>query len=291
MSRIRTFPPRAGLLPLMTGALAIAGCAPIPAPASAQPALPQPDHDAPGYVDLVDLARASDLVARVTIDDQITVPVERAPGLQPGQVRLYLETLTGALLAGASGVGESLVFLADMPADSRGRAPRIKGTSYLVFADYVPSRPGEIRLVAPNAMQPATPALEERVRQVLTQFAQGDAPPTITGVREVMSVPGNLAGESETQIFLATQEGTPVSLSIIRRPGMQPEWGVSWSEIVDQSAQAPARGTLDWYALACFLPRELPGAAFLQADAASRAQARADYRLILDGIGSCDRSF
>jgi hypothetical protein len=34
---------------------------------------------------------------------------------------------------------------------------------------------------------------------------------------------------------------------VIRRPGMDPTWGVSWSEIVDQSAGPPAPETVEWY--------------------------------------------
>ena len=88
-----------------------------------------------------------------------------------------------------------------------------------------------------------------------------------------MSVAGNLAGESETQLFLNTANGTPVSLTVVRRPGMAPTWGVSWTEIVDQAARPPEEGTAG-YRLACFLPRELPDKAFLQRDSASRTRPR-----------------
>jgi hypothetical protein len=80
-----------------------------------------------------------------------------------------------------------------------------------------------------------------------------------------------------------------VSLSVIRRPGMAPEWGVSWSEIVDQAAAAPERETIGWYRLACSLPTELPDDAFLQDDAAAQARAREDYAFILQDLGPCDR--
>ena len=129
------------------------------------------------------------------------------------------------------------------------------------------------------------------MRRVLTQLAAADAPPAITGVRDVISVPGNLAGESETQMFVETEDGTPVSLSVIRRPGMAPEWGVSLGELVDASARAPEPESLLWYQFACFLPRELPGDSFLQSDRASQAQARADYAFILDQLGPCERRF
>ena len=105
-----------------------------------------------------------------------------------------------------------------------------------------------------------------------------------------MSVPGNLAGESETQLFLDTASGEPVSLSVVRRPGMEPEWGVSWSEIVDQSARPPEPQTVAWYRLACSLPAQLPAGAFLQQDQASRRRAEADYEFIIAQLGGCPRT-
>jgi hypothetical protein len=242
------------------------------------------------YTDLVELAQASELVLRVEIREQRNVPPDRAPGLAAGQARLYLQARTQALLAGAGPVGENSVFLTDVPLDARGRRPNLKRGVYLLFANRVAGRPGELVLVGRGAMQVADPVLEQRLRTVLTQLVQGQRPPVITGVREAISVPGNLAGESETQVFLATQGGQPVSLSVVRRPGMTPTWGVSWSEIVDQSARPPAAETLEWFALACRLPETLPESAFLQRDPASRTRAREDYAFVRRELGNCARS-
>jgi hypothetical protein len=87
-----------------------------------------------------------------------------------------------------------------------------------------------------------------------------------------------------------TADGTPGALTVLRRPGQEPAWGVSWAELVDQSARAPERGTLECYRLACFLPRELPRDAYLQTDAAARYQAQADYGYILSQLGECART-
>jgi hypothetical protein len=103
-------------------------------------------------------------------------------------------------------------------------------------------------------------------------------------------VAGNLAGDSETQVFLETPDGAPVSLTVLRRPGQNPRWGVSWTDIVDQSALPPAPETLQWYALACYLPGELPAEAFIQRDPESRTRAREDYALVLRQLGACQRS-
>jgi hypothetical protein len=91
-------------------------------------------------------------------------------------------------------------------------------------------------------------------------------------------------------MFVETATGLPASISVIRRPGMAPSWGVSWSEIIDQSATAPAADTPAWYRLACGLPRDLPADAFLQDPGSDRQRARADYQLVLDSLGPCTRS-
>jgi hypothetical protein len=245
---------------------------------------------APTYADLVGLAEASAVVAEVTVKDQATVPTERAPGLAAGRARLYLETQTQRVLKGPSALGESVSYLADVPLGPKGKPPKLRKQTFLVFANPVASRPGQLRLVAPDAQLPVDPMLEDRVRTVIAQLVAADAPPRITVVRDVISVAGNLAGESETQMFVNTAGGAPVSLTVIRRPNMDPTWGVSWSEIVDQAAKPPERETLAWYRLACFLPRKLGSDAFLQADAGGRRRAEADYQLILDRLGPCERT-
>jgi hypothetical protein len=270
----------------LAGAVVLAGAGPASA-APRQPPVPAP---AATYADLADLAEAAALVALVEVRDQAEVEPERAPGLAPGHARLYLEARTVALLAGRSAVGESLVYLADVPRDAKGKAPKLKKQQFLVFADPVAGRAGALQLVDPSAQVPATPENEQLARTVVAALAAPDAAPAVTGIRDVMSVAGNLSGESETQLFLDTASGQPVSLTVIRRPGMDPTWGVSWSEIVDQSARPPEPQTVAWYRLACFLPAGLPADAFLQQDAGSRRQAEADYRFILEQLGACPRT-
>lgn len=260
------------------------------APASAQDRAPEPVQPTVTYADLADLAEAASLVALIEVRDQAVVEPERAPGLAPGHARLYIEARTEALLAGRSALGESLVYLADVPLDSRGRAPKLRKQRFIVYADPVPGRAGALQLVDPSAQLPATPENQQLARTVISAFAAPDAPPRVTGVRDVMSVAGNLAGESETQLFLDTDTGQPVSLTVVRRPGMEPTWGVSWSEIVDQSARPPEPETVAWYRLACSLPGTLPADAFLQQDPAAQRRAEADYRYIVEQLGPCNRT-
>ena len=263
-----------------TAAVGVSGQAPPAATAS----------QAVSYADLVSLTEAAAVVAEVTVKDQATVPPERAPGLAAGRARLYLETQTQRVLKGPNALGESVKYLADVPLDAKGKPPKLRKQAFLIFANPVSGRPGELQLVTPDAQLADDAATGERVRTVISQLVAPGAAPRITGVRDVISVAGNLAGESETQMFVDTAGGAPVSLSVIRRPNMAPTWGVSWSEIVDQAAKPPARDTIAWYRLACSLPRKLSDDAFLQSDAAGRQRAAADYQFILDQLGPCGRT-
>jgi hypothetical protein len=241
------------------------------------------------YADLAHLSELASIVALVEVRDQAVVRPERAPGLQPGHARLYVTARTVALLASRTPIGESLNYLVDMPLDARGRPPKLKKQRFVLFADPVQGRPGSLQLVEQGAQMPATPESEQLARTVVAAFAAPDLPPRITGVRDVMSVAGNLAGEAETQLFLETVTDEPVSLTVVRRPGMEPQWGVSWSEIVDQSARPPEPRTVEWYRLACSLPQQLPAGAYLQDDRESRVRAEADYRYVLQQLGQCER--
>ena len=128
------------------------------------------------------------------------------------------------------------------------------------------------------------------MRPVLAALAAPDSPPVITGVRDALSVAGNLTGESETQVFLETRDGSPVSLTVLRRPGRDPVWGVSWGEIIDQAARPPAPNTIEWYRLACALPARLPSSANLSRVPSERAQAERDYSLVMGSLGPCVRT-
>ena len=245
---------------------------------------------APTYADLADLAGSATLVVKAKIRAQTALGPERSPFLRAGWVRLFIEADTEALLVGDAAIGESLRYLVDMPLDAKGRAPRLGKQEVVVFALPVTGKPGELQLVTNEAQVAAGPAIEAQVRTILSELAGPGAPPRITGVRDAFSVAGNLAGESETQIFLQTDTDAPVSLSVLRRPGMAPEWGVSWTDIVDEAARPPARDTLAWYRLACFLPPSLPADANLAPPGEARTRAAQDYGLVIDQLGICPRN-
>lgn len=271
-------------------ALAGGGAAALAQPVVDPDALPAViPNELASYADLVALADQSDLVIRAEIRRQIKVDAERARGLKPGYVRLYIEARTLAVIAGQRGIGESFDYVVDVPLDSRGKAPKLKKREVLLFAKRVPGRPATVQLVT-NASQFAySPALETRLRPILTGLIDSAAPPVVTGVADALAVKGTLVGESETQVFLKTVSGRPVSLTILRRPNQAPSWGVSWGEIVDSSATAPARETLQWYRLACALPQALPSSVNLSRNADERRLAERDYQLVIEQLGPCER--
>jgi len=242
------------------------------------------------YADAADLADSAGLVVKAQIRKQTTLGPERSPGLRPGWARLYVEAQTETLIFGRAAIGSSLRYLVDVRLDAKGKPPKLKKKSVLLFANAVPGRPGELQLIDADAQIFADPATEALVRQVLVELAAPDAPPRVTGVREALSVPGNLTGESETQLFLDTANGAPVSVNVIRRPNMAPQWGVAWSELVDQSAEPLKRDTIGWYRLACFLPDTLPYGAILSQDGATRVLATQDYNYLRQQLGACIRT-
>lgn len=277
--------------PLKVSMVAISGALLVPPVAHAQtpPATAAVTEAGPTYADLAALSEASELVIRGKIRSATALKADRAPGLAAGFARLYVETQTISLIAGRSSVGGTLTYLVDVPLDAKGKVPKLKKREFILFARAVPGRAGSVQLIAPEGHLPYTPELEARLRPILTELYADDVPPRITGVSDALAVPGTLAGESETQIFLATQTRAPVSITILRRPGQPAQWGVSWGEIIDSAARPPQPETLRWYRLACSLPDQLPSNANLARESDERRLAAGDYAFVRQAIGPCER--
>lgn len=277
----------AGLLTFCNGALAAALAAAVAAPAESQ----SPPAPAPTYADLADLALAAPVAAHVRILDSSAVAAERAPDLRPGMARFYVEAALVSLIRSPQSLPARLRWLVDLPRDPKGKAakPR-KGSEYLLLAAPVAGRPDELRLIAPDAQIAFTPERAQTLRSIVREASSASPPPRIAGIGRAFHVPGAIRGESETQLFLQTAGGTPVSLTILRRPGQTPAWAVALSEIVDEAAEPPAPGTLLWYRLACGLPRALPRQSLADSDSDAAAAIAADYRLVLERLGPCVRT-
>ncbi|QLC26683.1 hypothetical protein HFP57_17665 [Parasphingopyxis algicola] len=241
------------------------------------------------YADMADLALGAPIVALARVDRARRLDEERAVGVARNHVRFYVEAELETLIRSASAVPARVSYLVDVPRDADGRRPRIRDRQAILLAAPVPGRRGELQLIAPDAQLDWSEYRERTIRDILSEAASDDAPGIVTGVANAFSVPGTLPGESETQIFLATSDGRPVSLSVLRRPNQQPRWAVSLSEIVERASPPPAPNTLLWYRLACFLPDRLPEVSMENLDRDQIAVARADYRMVMDDLGPCPR--
>lgn len=270
--------------------VAAAIAAAVPAAAAAPPPeipLPRP----PTYADLADVALAAPVVAGVEIREATPLRKDAAAGAPAGTARFYIEADVAALIRGAEGLPGAVRYLVDVPLDAKGRPAKLRKARALLLAAPVPDRPGELRLAAPYAQLPWNGTIEARLRAILTEAGGAAAPPVVTGVGNAFHVPGSLPGESETQIFLTTADARPVSLTVLRRPGETPRWAVALGEMVDEAAAPPAPETLLWYRLACFLPPALPPRSTADLAAEERGAAAADYRVVIAGLGPCERNY
>lgn len=241
------------------------------------------------YADIADLALGAPIVATARVDRARRLDEERSLGVAPNHVRFYVEAELQTLIRSSDAVPGRVSYLVDVPRDADGGRPRIRDRRVILLAAPVPSRRGELQLIAPDAQIDWSESREQTIRAILSESASDDVPGTVTGVGSAFSVPGTLPGESETQIFLATSNGRPVSLSILRRPNQQPRWAVSLGEIVERASPPPERHTLLWYRLACFLPDRLPESSMENMDRNQISVARADYRIVIEDLGQCGR--
>jgi hypothetical protein len=263
------------------------GTSPVAAAAPLEIALARPLT----YADLADLAVASPIVAGVEILKATALKKGAAAVVPAGKTRFYVEAQVQALIRGRDGLPGQVRYLVDTDPDGRGRPPKLRKARAIVLAQPVPDRVGELRLARPYAQLPWSPDIESRLRAILTEANGATPPPRVTGITGAFYVPGSLPGESETQIFLSTVSNRPVSLSILRRPGETPRWAVATGEMVDEAAAPPARDTLLWYGLACFLPDALPAASTAELDEVGARAARADYAVVREGLGPCARNY
>lgn len=243
----------------------------------------------PSYADLADLASTAPIVANAQIIDVIPLPASQAGAPIAGVRRVFVEAKATGLIRGDNGIAPTVSFLYDAPLDRKGKLPKLKKRQVLMFAR-PGSRPGQLQLTSPGALLDWTAEREQTVKSVVSELLGGGAAPRIIGVGDAFHVAGTVAGEGETQIFLKTETGEPVSLSVIRRPGQIPQWAVALGEIVDEAAAAPKPDTFLWYRLACGLPRDLPPASVRTLSVMDAEAARADYALVVQAIGACGRT-
>lgn len=249
------------------------------------------------YADIADLATIAPMAIKAQIYSSSVLKPEQAPGLKAGQARFYVEADVVALIRGGGPLAARIGYLVDLPLDARGKPAKLKKKQpVLLFARPVAgARPGanstgSVQLVAPDAQLPWDPATEAQLRAILTELVKPGAPPAVTGVANGFHVPGTLPGEGETQLFLDTKTGEPVSLTILTAADGSRRWAAAFGEIVDGSAAVPPRDTLAWYRLACGLPHQLPLAKLAGTAPEDRKKAASDYAVVLGALGECTRT-
>lgn len=242
------------------------------------------------YADLVDLSAGAPVIVQATIKKTIKVSADRAINAPAGTQRFYVIAATNSLIRGQGGISETIRYIIDLPVDERGKVPKIKKKQFLIFAKRTGANREEVQLVARDAQVEWTPERDARVRAIVTELVAQDPPPAISRIASAFHVAGTIIGEGESQIFLETTSGTPVSITILSREGQRKAWAVSLGEIVDEAARPPVKNTLLWYRLACFLPPRLPQSVLADMHPANAKEVQADYQLVLRDLGNCPRS-
>lgn len=240
------------------------------------------------YARVADLVTTVPAVATVQVKKVTQLRPERAPDVPPGRARFYIEAETTGLIRGNTVMAKQIGLLLDGP-DNKASRSSLRKRSFLIFGTVGP-QVDQFQLASSTALVDWSPANEALVRKVIADMFAPDTPPMITGINSAFHVPGAILGEGETQVFLDTSNGTPISLSIIRRPDEQPQFSASLGEIVDNAASLPAADTPLWYRLACGLPAALPARALrgLEPDDADKAER--DYLAFQQALAPCDRT-
>lgn len=235
------------------------------------------------WTDLADLSLASPVILRAEVARVAPLGRRVAPDVPPGEVRALVEANLVNVLKAPDALPGTARWLWQGPAGPRGRPPLARGDSLLLFL--VPAGGDrDYRLLHPAGQQRWSPALEAEVRRLVEDARRPDAPAGIREIANGFHVPGTVEGESESQFFLVAEDGRPMTLTVLRRPGAAPSIAMATGDLIDESAQAIEPRTLLWRALACTLPERLPPRL-----AGDRGLAR-DYAEMRRQIGACDRT-
>ena len=236
----------------------------------------------PGFVDIADLTVAAPVIVKATVARAERIADRDSPGLAPGYARLLVTAVVETAIAAPGAVPAKLRWLWDIPLDARGKIDKRKNMAVMAWLA-VPDAQGKTQLVNPYAQQPWNPALDALVRRLAVEAKSGTVP-TITDVANGFRADGTIAGESESQFFLSTTDGSGAVMVVTTRPGIQRRVAVSRGDVIDESAAAVKPETLMWYRLACHLPSNLPAIA-----GGSDPRLAADWQAALNSLGPCRR--
>ena len=236
----------------------------------------------PDFAVVADLTFAAPVIVQARVARAERRPDRDSPGLAPGHARLLVTAAVDSAIIAPSAIPAQLSWLWDAPLDARGKLEKRKNLMVMAWVG-IPDPDGKTRLVAPNAQQPWTPALDLTVRGIATEQKSG-AVPVVTGVANGFRADGTVSGESESQFFLTTADGRGATLVVTTRPGMPRRITVARGDVIDESAIIVKSGSVLWYRLACALPGELPASAGGQ-----NAPLAADWKAAIASLGACQR--
>lgn len=242
------------------------------------------------YADVADLVVISSLILDGQIRKVTKLPETQTLGVPANIQRVLVDADVTSLIRGADGFAAKARFLLDVPKDAKGKIPKLQKRRFFILGSKVAGSPGTVRLSRPDALIEWSAANDTMLRAITKEAVQIEAPPAISGVTSAFHSQGTVLGEGETQIFLRTASGQPISISILSRPGQSKRWAVSTGDVIDESAVAPAKDTLLWYRLACGLPRSLDPKLVESSEPKDVANAQADYRFVLQSLGPCGRT-
>ena len=240
------------------------------------------------WTDLADLALASPVVLVGAVERVDRLSRREAPDVPPTDVRALVQVKTQAVLKAPAVMPEGAAWLWQGSADAKGRAPFTKQDQMLGFARPLSggARPEvqALQLVSPSAQQPWSAEAEGKVRAILQEAQRPGATGLIvTGINDAFRSEGDIPGISESQFFLKTEGGRPVTLVVRHEPGKPADVLAGAGDLVDR-AQPVRPETLLWRGLACGLPETLPPAL------ADREGLAADYAVAKASIGACGRT-
>lgn len=242
------------------------------------------------YADIADLVVNSPLILDAQIRKVTSLPATQTVGVPANIQRVLIDADVTSLVRGADGFAAKARFLLDVPKNAKGKIPKLQKRRYFILGSKVDGSPGTVKLSRPDALIEWSPANDATLRAITKEAVQIDAPQAITGLSSAFHSQGTIIGEGETQIFLRTASGQPISVSILSRPGQSKSWAVSTGDVIDESAVAPAKNTLLWYRMACSLPRTLDPKLVESSEAKDIANAQSDYRFVIESLGPCGRT-
>ena len=257
---------------------------PAPAAAFAVPAANS------SYADIADIVVISPLILDGQIRKVTKLPPTQTADVPANIQRVLIEADITALIRGDDGFAAKARFLLDLPKDAKGKIPKLQKRRYFILGSKVANMPGTLKLSRPDALVEWSETNDATLRGITREAVQLGAAQSVSAITGAFHTPGTVIGESETQIFLRMASGDPISISVLSRPGQSKRWAVSTGDVIDESAVAPSRNTLLWYRLACGLPRTLDARLVESTEQRAVAGAQADYRFVLESLGSCGRT-